>query len=131
MKVFVLCGVLSLSVGTYAGEPDTSPKVIEEPTLHDHYVAMKQMQQRLAGRSLDEQAKMQPQIQRAQQKACARLRKDHQERVPSIVVREETNSSCFRWSLNNGARRVGKNILRKQTSHFPEVDGLRVVASAG
>jgi hypothetical protein len=80
MKVFVLCGVLSLSVGTYAGEPNTSPKVIEEPTLHDHYVAMKQMQQRLAGRSLDEQAKMQPQIQRAQQKACARLRRDEYRR---------------------------------------------------
>jgi hypothetical protein len=74
MKVFVLCGVLSLSVGTYAGEPNTSPKVIEEPTLHDHYVAMKQMQQRLAGRSLEEQAKLQPQIERAQRTACARHR---------------------------------------------------------
>jgi hypothetical protein len=99
MKVFVLCGVLSLSVGTYAGEPNTSPKVIEEPTLHDHYVAMKQMQQRLAGRSLEEQAKLQPQIERAQQKACARLRKDHQERVPRDEYRRQGGDEFLVFSL--------------------------------
>ena len=74
MKLWILCGCLLFAVAAYAAEADTSPQChSQEPTLHDHYVAMKQMQERLAGRSLEEQAKLQPQIQRAQQKACARL----------------------------------------------------------
>lgn len=97
MKVFVLCGVLSLSVGTYAAEP--SPKVIEEPTLHDHYVAMKQMQQRLAGRSLEEQAKLQPQIERAQRKACARLRQDHRDGIRSDEYRRQGGDEFLVFSL--------------------------------
>src|SRR5687767_12574571 len=99
MKVFVLCAVLSLSLATYAAEPDTSPKVIEEPTLHDHYVAMKQMQQRLAGRSLEEQAKLQPQIERAQQTACARLRQDHRDGIRRDEYRRQGGDEFLVFSL--------------------------------
>lgn len=99
MKVLMLCGGLLLSVASYAAEADTSPQVTQEPTLHDHYVSLKHMQERLAGRSLEEQAKLQPQIQRAQQKACARLRKDHQERIPREQYRRQGGDEFLVFSL--------------------------------
>ena len=99
MKKWILCGCLLYSVTVYAAEPDTSPQVTQEPTLHDHYVALKQMQEHLAGRSLEDQAKLQPQIQRAQQKACQRLRKDHQERVPREEYRRQGGNEFLVFSL--------------------------------
>jgi Spy/CpxP family protein refolding chaperone len=99
MKLWILYGWLMFSAAAYAAEADTSPQVTQEPTLHDHYVALKQMQERLAGRSLDEQAKIQPQIQRAQQKACARLRKDHQERIPRDEYRRQGGDEFLVFSL--------------------------------
>jgi hypothetical protein len=57
------------------------------------------MQERLAGRSLDEQAKMQPQIERAQRKACAQLRKDHQERVSRDEYRRQGGDEFLVFSL--------------------------------
>ena len=85
MNIWILCGCLLLPIISFAAESDSAPNPPEEPNLYDHYISLKRMQERLAGRSLDEQAKMQPQIQRAQQKACARLRQDHQE----LIRREE------------------------------------------
>ena len=99
MKVLLLCAGLLLSVAAYAAETATPPQVMEEPTLHDHYVSLKHMQERLAGRPLDEQAKLQPQIQRAQQKACQRLRKDHQERIPREQYRREGGDEFLVFSL--------------------------------
>ena len=99
MKTWILFGCLIFAAAAHAAEPDTLPQVTQEPTLHDHYVAMKQMQERLAGRSLEDQAKLQPQIQRAQQKACARLRKDHQERVPRDEYRRQGGDEFLVFSL--------------------------------
>ena len=102
MKVLLLCGAFLLSVVAYAAEPDTSPQESQqpqEPTLHDHYVSLKHMQQSLAGRSLDEQARLQPQIQRAQQKACQRLRKDHQERISRDEYRRQGGDEFLVFSL--------------------------------
>src|SRR5262245_56000802 len=99
MKLWILCGCLMFSAAAHAAEAETSPQVTQEPTLHDHYVAMKQMQERLAGRSLEEQAKLQPQIQRAQQKACQRLRKDHQERVPREEYRRQGGNEFLVFTL--------------------------------
>lgn len=99
MKKWILCGCLLYSVAAYAAEADTLPPVAEEPTLHDHYVALKQMQERLAGRSLEEQAKLQPQIQREQQKACQRLRKDHQERMPREQYRRQGGNEFLVFTL--------------------------------
>jgi hypothetical protein len=99
MKVLLLCAGLLLSVAAYAAETATPPQVMEEPTLHDHYVSLKRMQQSLAGRSLEEQAKLQPQVQRAQQKACQRLRKDHQERVPRDEYRRQGGDEFLVFSL--------------------------------
>jgi len=99
MKLWILCGCLLFAVPAYAAEADTSPNVTPEPNLYDHYVSMKQMQEHLAGRSLEEQAKLQPQIQRAQQKACARLRKDHQERVSREEYRSQGGDEFLVFSL--------------------------------
>lgn len=99
MKNWILCGCLFFPVAAYGAEADTSPQVTEEPTLHDHYVSMKHMQERLAGRSPEEQAKLQPQIQRAQRKACERLRKDHQERIPREEYRRQGGDEFLVFSL--------------------------------
>jgi hypothetical protein len=99
MKLLILCGCLLFAVPAYAAEADTSPNVTPEPNLYDHYVSLKHMQERLAGRSLEEQAKLQPQIQRAQQKACARLRKDHQERVSREEYRSQGGDEFLVFSL--------------------------------
>lgn len=101
MKLWMFCGWLLFASSAYAAEADTSPQLAQEPTLHDHYVALRQMQGSLAGRSLEEQAKLQPQIQRAQQKACQRLRKDHQERVSRDEYRRQGGDEflVFSWEL--------------------------------
>lgn len=99
MKSWVLWGCLLVPVMSYAAEVDPQPAAEEEPNLHDHYVALKRMQERLAGRSLDEQAKMQPQIQRAQRMACERLRKDHQERIPREDYRRQGGDEFLVFSL--------------------------------
>ena len=99
MRLCILCGCLLFAVATYAAEADTSPNVTPEPNLYDHYVSMKQMQEHLAGRSLEEQAKLQPQIQRAQQQACARLQKDHQERIPREEYRRQGGDEFLVFSL--------------------------------
>ena len=101
MKLWILCGCLLFAVPAYSAEADTSSDVTPEPNLHDHYVSLKHMQESLAGRSLEEQAKLQPQIQRAQQKACARLRKDHQERVSREEYRSQGGDEflVFSWEL--------------------------------
>jgi hypothetical protein len=100
MKILVLLTAwLLVPVALYSTEYDTPVAPAEEPNLYDHYVSLKHMQERLAGRSLDEQAKMQPQIQRVQQKACARLRKDHQERVPRDEYRRQGGDEFLVFSL--------------------------------
>lgn len=67
------------SVG-YSAEPEPTAQA-QEPQLHDHYRSLKRMQESLAGRSLEEQTRLQPHLQRAEQRACDRLRRDRQERV--------------------------------------------------
>ena len=99
MKLWLLSLCLLFPVISYAAEDDTSPAAEAEPNLHDHYIALMRMQERLAGRSLDEQAKMQPQIERAQRKACAQLRKDHQERVSRDEYRRQGGDEFLVFSL--------------------------------
>ena len=88
MKVFMLSVFLMVPVlGYAASQPDhTQPT---EPTLYDHYISLKRMQESLAGRSLEEQARLQPQIQRAERKACDRLRKERHDRVPKEQYRQQ------------------------------------------
>jgi Skp family chaperone for outer membrane proteins len=99
MKNWILCSCLFFPVAVYAAEGDTPQQAIQEPTLHDHYVSLKNMQERLAGRSPEEQAKLQPQIQRAQRKACERLQKDHQDRISRESYRRQGGDEFLVFSL--------------------------------
>ena len=76
LLVFLLCpGAL------YSAETKLPLAQTEEPKLYEHYLSMQRMQENLAGRSLDEQARLQPQIQWAEQQACQRLRHERQDGV--------------------------------------------------
>jgi hypothetical protein len=81
MNKFVLLVVLLCPVAVYSEEVRPLTTQTEEPKLYDHYLSMKRMQENLTGRSPDEQARLQPKIQRAEREACQRLRRERQEGV--------------------------------------------------
>ena len=97
-SVAVVYSAESGSSPTTSQQADAQPQA-QEPTLYDHYGALKRMQENLAGRSLDEQAKLQPRVQREQQRACDRLRKDHQERVSREEYRRQGGDEFLVFSL--------------------------------
>ena len=82
MKLLILLAIFLCPVTVFSAEPEPSPAQTEEPKLYDHYLALKRMQESLAGRSLEDQAKLQPTIQQAERKACDRFRKERREGVP-------------------------------------------------
>ena len=67
MKKFVLLVFLLCPAVVYSAETEPPPTKTEEPKLYDHYLSLKRMQESLAARSLEEQTRLQPQIQRAEQ----------------------------------------------------------------
>jgi len=89
MKKFVLLVFLLCPGVVYSAETEPPPTQTEEPKLYDHYLSLKRMQESMAGRSLEEQARLQPQIQRAEQQACERVRRERQERVPKEEYRQQ------------------------------------------
>jgi hypothetical protein len=89
MKLLILLAIFLCPVTVFSAEPEPPPAQAEEPKLYDHYLALKRMQESLAGRSLEEQAKLQPTIQRAERKACDRFRKERREGVPKEDYRSQ------------------------------------------
>ena len=89
MKKFVLLMFLLCPVAVYSAETEPPPAQTEEPKLYDHYLSLMRMQESLAGRSLEEQARLQPQIQRAERQACQRLRHERQEGVSDEEYRRQ------------------------------------------
>jgi hypothetical protein len=89
MKTFILVMLLLCPVAVYSEDTAPPPTQAAEPKLYDHYLSLQRMQESLAGRSLEEQARLQPQIHRAEQKACERLRKERQEHVPKEEYRRK------------------------------------------
>jgi hypothetical protein len=89
MKKFALLVFLLCPVTVYSAEAESPPTQTEEPKLYDHYLSLKRMQESLASRSLEEQARLQPQIHRAEQQACERVRRERQERVPKEEYRRQ------------------------------------------
>ena len=89
MKKFVLLVFLLCPAVVYSAETKPAPAQTEEPKLYDHYLSLKRMQESLAGRSLEEQTRLQPQIQRAERQACERVRRERQERVPKEEYRQQ------------------------------------------
>jgi hypothetical protein len=61
----------------------------KEPTLYDHYRALKSMQESLAARSPEDQIRLRPKIQRAERQACDRLRQERLDRVPKEEYRRQ------------------------------------------
>jgi hypothetical protein len=89
MKQFILFVFLLCPVAVYSAEKaEPPPTQTAEPKLYDHYLSVMRMQERLAGRSLEEQARLQPQLQRAEQLACDRVRRDRQNGVPKEEYRQ-------------------------------------------
>jgi hypothetical protein len=60
-----------------------------QPELYDHYRGPQQMQQSLLRRSPEEQARLQPQVQRAEREACRQLARERQANVSSNRYREQ------------------------------------------
>ncbi|MBX3303495.1 MAG: hypothetical protein KF693_14870 [Nitrospira sp.] len=87
MRFFLLVLVLC-PAALYAAEVET-PSAQQEPRLYDHYLALKRMQEGLAGRSLEEQARLQPQIERAERLACEQVQRERQEQVPKEDYRRQ------------------------------------------
>ena len=81
MKVFALCLCVILPVAVCMAETETPTTGIQEPTLYDHMLGMRQTQEQLSRRSPEQQERLQPQIRRAELQACQRLRQDRQEGV--------------------------------------------------
>lgn len=88
MHTLALLAFLLYPVALHAMEAET-PAEQNEPRLYDHYLTLQRMQESLAGRSLGEQARLQPQINRAEQKACEQVRRERQEGVPKEQYRRE------------------------------------------
>lgn len=99
MNMFALLMLLLCPAALYSADTATPTTQAEEPKLYDHYRSLQRMQESLAGRSLEEQARLQPQIKRAEQKACERLRKERQERVPKEEYRQQGGDQFLVFAL--------------------------------
>jgi hypothetical protein len=88
MRKIMLLVLLLSPVAVYSAETE-APSAQKEPRLYDHYLALKRMQESMAGRSLDEQARFQPQINRAERRACEQVQRERQEGVPKEDYRRE------------------------------------------
>lgn len=87
----ILCLTLVLIAWTAIGlaENELSLSKVQEPRLYDHYLALKRMQESIAGRSLEEQARLQPYINLAERRACEQVRRERQEGVPKEDYRQQ------------------------------------------
>jgi hypothetical protein len=80
MRKMILLMVLLYPAAVYSADPETaSPQ--KEPRLYDHYLSLQRLQESLAGRSLEEQARLQPHLNREEQKACEQVRRERREGV--------------------------------------------------
>ena len=80
---------LSLMFSAAAGSAGSEQPTVEEPRLYDHYIALQQMQRTFFQRSIEDQARLQPQRHRAERRACQRLTQERQEQVPQEDYRQQ------------------------------------------
>ena len=81
MKIIIFCLLLALHVAVSWAQSEPADPPANEPSFYDYYLNLQQMQERLAARSLDEQARLEPRMRRAELEACRQLRKEREERV--------------------------------------------------
>ena len=101
MKILGLCLVLILPATMCWAESEPEKPQVQEPSLYDHYQSLKHMEESLGRMTVDEQARVQPQVQRAQRQACEKLRKERQEGVPREDYRRQGGDEflVFAWQL--------------------------------
>lgn len=99
MKLLFLLAIFLCPVAAFSAETEPVPAQSDEPKLYNHYLGLKRMQESLAGRSLEEQAKLQPQIQRAERKACKQFRKERREGVSREDYRRDGGDEFLVFSL--------------------------------
>jgi hypothetical protein len=87
--MMVLLVLLLFPAAVYSAETEPAPTQRQEPRLYDHYLALKRMQESMSGRSLEDQARLQPQINRAERQACEQVRRERQERVSKEEYRRQ------------------------------------------
>ncbi|HEY5626973.1 MAG TPA: hypothetical protein VIR79_03430 [Nitrospira sp.] len=105
MRILGLCAVLILPTAmswaqSEKAEPSKAEKAIEEPTFQDHYENLRHMQERMSQLSLDEQARFQPRMERAEREACRQLNKEKQERRSGRDYRREGGYQLEAFALD-------------------------------
>jgi hypothetical protein len=78
-----------------AQEPGTEA---QEPNFYDHYMDLQDMQGRLAQRSLDEQTRLQPQVRKAERRACQQLKKEREQGLRSTDYRRQGGDQFVAFS---------------------------------
>ncbi len=103
MNTLGLCLLWMLLATMSSAESGQEAPPVQEPSLHDYYVSLQRLEKSLAARSLDEQARLQPQIQRTQRRACERLQKEHREGVSKDEYRRQGGDEflVFAWQLES------------------------------
>ena len=99
MELLFLLAIFLCPVAAFSAESELAPAQSDEPKLYDHYLGLKRMQESLAVRSLEEQRKLQPQIQGAERRACERIRKERLEGVPREDYRRDGGDEFLVFSL--------------------------------
>lgn len=99
VNLLFILAIFLCPIAVFSAETEPAPTQSEEPKLYDHYLGLKRMQESLAGRSFEEQAKLQPQIQRAERQACKQIRKERREGVPREDYRREGGDEFLVFSL--------------------------------
>jgi hypothetical protein len=89
MKTVAFCICLVMFTTICLAESNLEKRDSKEPTLFDHYRALRSMQESLAARSPEDQIRLRPQIQRAERQACDRLRQERLDRVPKEEYRRQ------------------------------------------
>lgn len=70
-----------------------------QPELYDHYRGLQQMQQSLLRRSSEEQARLQPQVQRAERQACRQLAQERRANVSRDRYRQQGGDEFLAFVL--------------------------------
>ena len=89
MRIIVLFLFVAVILTVVTVSAESEQPTAEDPRLYDHFIALQQMQRAFFQRSPEDQARFQPQMQRAERQACRRLTQERQERVSNEDYRRQ------------------------------------------
>lgn len=101
VKILALSLLLIMPATISWAQSEPEQPQAQEPTLYDHYQSLKRMEESLGRMTVDEQTRVQPQVQRAQRQACEKLRKERREGVSKEEYRRQGGDEflVFAWQL--------------------------------